>query len=146
MANRTQKRFDKNSINAIWMMPRAEISDVVVAEIVPVLVAEMVPVLVAEMVPVPVAEMVPVPVAEIVPVFVAEIVPDLANVVAENVTTNMPAKAIDLTFFIVFAPASFNIRGDMVGFEVRVPSHTFEPTYYKNSILSFSRNVPMILK
>ena len=91
-------------------MLRAEISDVVVAEIVPVLVAEIVPVLVAEIVPVPVAEMVPVPVAEMVPVFVAEIVPDLANAVAEKATTNMPAKAIDLTFFIVFAPASFNVR------------------------------------
>jgi len=98
---RTQKRVDKNSINAIWKIPRAEISDVVVAEIVPVLVAEMVPVPVAEMVPVPVAEMVPVPVAEMVPVLVAEIVPDLGNAVAEKATTNMPAKAIDLTFFII---------------------------------------------
>ena len=96
----------------------AEIVPVLVAEIVPVLVAEIVPVPVAEIVPVPVAEMVPVPVAEIVPVPVAEIVPDLANAVAEKATTNMPAKAIDLTFFIIFAPASFNVRGDMVGFEV----------------------------
>ena len=66
---------------------------------------------VAEMVPVLVAEMVPVPVAEIVPVLVAEIVPDLANAVAEKATTNMPAKAMDLTFFIVFAPNSFKRQG-----------------------------------
>jgi hypothetical protein len=32
---------------------------------------------------------------------VAEIVPVLAKAVAENATTNMPAKAIALTFFIV---------------------------------------------
>jgi hypothetical protein len=122
---RTQKRVDKNSINAMWKIPRAEISDVVVAEIVPVLVAEIVPVLVAEMVPVPVAEIVPVPVAEIVPVpvaeivpvLVAEIVPDLANADAEKATTNMPVNAIDLTFFIVLLLLVLTVRGDMVGFE-----------------------------
>ena len=48
-----------------------------------------------------VAAIVSVFVAEIVPVFVAEIVPDLAKVVAEKATTNIPAKAMDLTFFIV---------------------------------------------
>ena len=48
-----------------------------------------------------VAEIVPVLVAEIVPVPVAEIVPDLANAVAEIATTNMPAKAIDLTFIVL---------------------------------------------
>ena len=51
--------------------------------------------------PVLVAAIVPVLVAAIVPVLVAAIVPDLAKEVAEKATTNMPAKAMDLMFFIV---------------------------------------------
>ena len=59
--------------------------DVLVAAIVPVLVAEMVPALVAEM----------------VPALVAEIVPGFAEAITENAKTNMPAKTMDLMFFIV---------------------------------------------
>jgi hypothetical protein len=66
-----------------------------------VLAAEIVSVLVAEITPVLVAEITPVLVAEITPVLVAEITPVLAKAVAVNVTTNIPAKAMDLTFFIV---------------------------------------------
>ena len=47
-----------------------------------------------------VAEIVPVLVAEMVPVLVAEIVPELGRAVEEKATTSMPAKAMDLTFFI----------------------------------------------
>ena len=56
-----------------------------------------------EFVSVLVAEITPVLVAEITPVLVAEIIPVLAKVVAVKVRTNIPAKAMDLTFFIVFS-------------------------------------------
>ena len=73
--------------------------------------------MVAEITPVLVAEITPVLVAEITPVLVAEITPVLAKVVAVKVTTNIPAKAMDLTFFM-FAPGGLNVRGHMVGSEV----------------------------
>jgi hypothetical protein len=81
------------------------------AEMIPVLSAEIVPVLSAEIVPVLSAEIVPVLSAEIVPVLSAEIVPDLAEAVTEQATTNMPAKMMDLTFFIVFAPSNLKVSG-----------------------------------
>ena len=68
-----------------------------------------------------VAAIVPVLVAEIVPVLVAEMVPDLAKPVVEKATTNIPAKAIDLKFFIVLLLVDLKRRGNMVGSEVSPP-------------------------
>jgi hypothetical protein len=87
---------------------------------------------VAAIVPVLVAAIVPVLVAAIVPVLVAAIVPDLAKAFAEKATTNMPAKAMDLTFFIVLLLVVFESSGSH-GRLRGSPAKPilFEPTYYK---------------
>jgi len=89
-----------------------------VVEMSPVRVVEIVPARLPDPAPTAVVEIVPVLVVEMVPVFVVEMVPPFAKVGADIARTNIMDHMIDLTFFIVFAPGSFNIRGNLVGSKV----------------------------
>lgn len=80
----------------------------------------------------------------IVPVLVVEIIPDLAKVVlADMLRVKVNAKAVEVIFFIVLLLVTWNIRGYMVGLEIRLLSLSLS-RLNKNRILHwlFSRSVP----